>query len=182
MARPKKPKVDKNDLGANPFLTSFILPMKKNIGRGFERDDDVWLNSTYIMEARPFTKLYNTAELRDVTILLSASAKTLLFWVLYNVEEGADHIWINKKYFMEKSKITSINTYKSALTELIRYGYLCYTVVGDVFWLNPEFFFNGNPAKRYEKNIKIVYEYESANIKNRDNKKEPEPGMGSGEK
>jgi hypothetical protein len=55
---------------------------------------------------------------------------------------------------MQENKISSLNTYKDAIKELIKYGFVNSTTVQDVYWINPEFFFKGDRLKKYSSNVK----------------------------
>ncbi len=54
---------------------------------------------------------------------------------------------------MKEANITSINTYKKGLNDLIRYGVVSQTTIKDTFWINPEFFFKGSRTGKYPDKI-----------------------------
>jgi hypothetical protein len=109
------------------------------------------------LEQCDFVKVYTNPEHRKIVCGLSDSAKRLFLWIVYEVEAGKDWVWINKKEFMKEVGITSINTYKKAMSELVRYGFIQLSLVGDVFWINPRLFFAGSRVNKYPNNV-VEYE------------------------
>lgn len=107
------------------------------------------------VEATPFVKLYVTSERRLIISKLSTASKELFLWIMLEVDAGKDALWINKERFMLENN-TSLNTYKKGMDELIRYAFLAYTVVREVYWINPDFFFRGDRVSKYPNNIKHI--------------------------
>lgn len=156
MNKYKKPKIDEGTLGKNPFVSSLKIKVSSVVSKDkfrYDKKDDVWMNAEQDWESVSFTRIYSDSERRLQMAALKASAKELLLWLMYECETGKDWMWINKVRYMEENNINSINTYKSALNELIRTGYITKTVIADVFWINPHFFFNGNRIKCFPENI-----------------------------
>jgi hypothetical protein len=100
-----------------------------------------------------FCKLYCSPEKRLLTNRLSLRAKEMLLWIQYEIDHGKDFLWMNKKRYMEELEIKSINTYKEALKELIRHGFITPTLASDYYWINPDFMFKGDRVKKYPKNV-----------------------------
>lgn len=158
MQKYSKPKFEYKKLGVNPCTITLEVPIRNLIKKHqFEKDeeDDMLVNVEVIVEATAYTKLYITSELRKLVCNLSPSAKELYLWIMYEVEVGEDALWINKVRFMEENS-TSLNTYKKAVEELIRYAFIAYTIVKDVYWINPNFFFKGDRVKKYPKQVKLL--------------------------
>jgi hypothetical protein len=156
MQKYKKPKFDYNKLGVNPCASSSLIITVNEIAfKDFymQDEDGILLPAKKEVEATPFTKLYVTAERRLIVAKLSPAAKELFLWVMLELDSGKDALWINKDRFMEENN-TSLNTFKKAIDELIRYAFLAYTVVREVYWINPDFFFKGDRISKYPKNIK----------------------------
>lgn len=151
MSKYEKPEIKEDELGINPFVTTLKVVVNKfKSDDKFKKEDyDVWVKADFEFESVPYCKLFADADRRKVMALLSPRSKDLLMWVLYEVKKGKDYLWINKERYMEESTIASINTYKSAVKELVMKGYLNKTVVKDTYWINPHYFYNGNRLKNY---------------------------------
>ena len=158
MQKYKKPKFDVKTLGVNPCVNSgFVIPVNKLefVDQYKLEADGTFLPLKLEVEAIPYSKIYVTSDRRLIISNLSPSTKELFLWILYEIESGKDYLWINKDRFMLENH-TSLNTYKKALDELIRYALLAFTVVKDVYWINPDFFFKGDRVSKYPKNIKHI--------------------------
>ena len=156
MQKYKKPKFDCKTLGVNSFVinSGFVIPVNK---LEFVDQYKLELDGTLLplkleVEATPYVKVYITPERRLIISKLSPAGKELLLWLMYELETGKDYLWINKSRFMLENS-TSLNTYKKAVDELVRYGMLAFTVVKDVYWINPDFLFKGDRISKYPKNI-----------------------------
>lgn len=155
MQKYTKPKFDIKKLGINPCTSSLVIPVNELAFKDqYRKEDGMLINALAEVEATPFTKLFVTAERRKLVAALNSSAKELYLWLLYEVNVSEDALWINKERFMEENN-TSLNTYKKAVEELIRYAFIAYTVIKDVYWINPDFFFRGDRIKKYPKNIQL---------------------------
>lgn len=146
------------NIGSNPLAVGIEIPVVPvYLKDAYKKDEDTIVPITIFIEKTPFTKIYNTSENRKIVNNLSARAKTLLLWIIYELDAGKDYLWINKYRYMQEVGIKAINTYNEAIKELIRYGLIKDTKAVDTFWINPEFIFNGNRVKKYSKNV-IKYE------------------------
>lgn len=151
----RKPEINEELMGLNPFLGSLYIAVNRvTFEKQYERDKDgVWLPVEKELEVDESCKVYLDKEKRINMISLSARAKDLLLWIIYESKNSSEWIWINKSRYMEEGRVSSINTYKSALVELIRTGYLLGSVIRDVYWINPKYFFNGNRVNKFTDNI-----------------------------
>lgn len=158
MNKYKKPKYNEELLGISPFISSLTIPVNRIAYEGQYRidKDGVRLKVYGNVERELSCKLYVSADRRRIMNMLSTRSKELFLWVMYEVERNKDYMWLNKKRYMEENEIGSINTYRTAVDELIRYGILCKTVVNDVFWINPAVFFGGNRVLKYPKKVEVV--------------------------
>jgi hypothetical protein len=156
MQKYNKPKYDYKTLGINPFSISLEIKVKElELLNAYKKDGDEWLPVTNDIEDTSFTKMFITAERRIIVSNLSPAAKELYLWIMFEIDAGRDALWINKERYMLENH-TSINTYKKALEDLIRYAIISQTVVQGVYWFNPDFFFRGDRIKKYPKNLKYV--------------------------
>lgn len=156
MQKYKKPKFTVEDLGYNPFLNSLQIPVRKIIDtKSYKLDEGVLINNQIKLEYTPFTKVFNTSEHRIIVNNLSDKSQRLYLWIIYEIEAGKDYLWVNIDRYMEEQNIKSINTVKNALQELVRYGILNMTVVKNVYWINPDFFFNGNRISKFKQNLVV---------------------------
>lgn len=155
MNKEKKPEITEELMGLNPFVPNLRIPVNRvTFEKQFAKDKDgVWLPVQRDLEVDESCRVYLDKERRLNMISLSARAKDLLLWIIYESKNSSEWIWINKHRYMKEGGVSSINTYKSALKELIRTGYLLGSVIKDVYWINPKYFFNGNRVNKFTDNI-----------------------------
>ena len=152
--RIKKPVFNAQDLGVNPCVTNLQIIVSKIEFKGqYKRVDDILLPVVKEVEKTPYSKLYCTSGRRLIINQLSPRTKELLLWLMFEIESSEDFIWINKQRYMQENNISSINTYKEAVKELVRYAFLSPTIITDVYWINPSYFFKGDRIKKYPNNI-----------------------------
>lgn len=149
------------DLGVNPFLNAFKLPVTKiNIKGDFTvvKDDEgeYLLPKTTYVESRVYCRVYTNAEARNILMSLSSSANKLYLWVLYKSDKNEDYVYLNKKLFMETSGM-SLNTFKKAVDEICKAGIITPSIAKEYYWVNPDWFFKGNPINKFEDNVIIKY-------------------------
>lgn len=150
-----KPDIKEDQIGNNPFVVPLQIPVRE---REFidqlrkDKDGDLVPIKAYI-ENEPFIRLYVTSDRRKIINQLDDKSKSMLLWIFYTVERKKDYIWINKERYKKEQDIKSENTVRGALKNLVRYGLIQYTIVKDVYWINPDFFFFGNRIKKYPNNL-----------------------------
>ena len=158
MERELKPDIQEEKLGGNPFIRNLKIGVNKlRSGDRYKEIDGVWMKAEAELEATPFCRVYSDAERRLSMVELTPRGKDLLLWIMYELELNKDYVWIPKKRYMRESRISAVNTYKAALNELIRANYIVATVVSNVYWINPHYFFNGNRVKKYPNNVQVKY-------------------------
>lgn len=165
---PKKPIINPEDFISNPLVTAnfTIIVNKIKLKGAFYKDGEEWLNKEIDFERDESTKLYKNKENRIVIASLKPNAKSLFIWIAFEVECGKDYFWINKDRYMNENNITSINTYKEAIKELVINNIICPSAVKDVYWINPRMLFCGSRINKYSEYVK---EYQP---KNKSNEKE----------
>lgn len=156
MSKYIKPNINEEDLGKNPYLKSLVIPVNKVSSEDrFKQDGNEWYKSEYEYDAASCCKVFVDAQRRKDMAKLAPRSKDLLLWIIYEVKKGKDYLWINRERYMEESGISSLNTYRSAATELIKNGYISKTVVLGYFWINPDLIFSGNRIKAFPDNVKV---------------------------
>jgi hypothetical protein len=101
-----------------------------------------------------YVKIYWSAPLRLRMVGLSFRALQLWNWILYEIKRSDDFLHIDAKRMMEECFIKSPKTFKKAVDELRKEGYIA-PCVGhkNVYWINPAIAFKGNRAKAFPKNV-----------------------------
>lgn len=151
MQKYKKPKINEDLIGENPFKQGFqIVVHTVSRPNHFYFDGEHNLPSTFKMEREAKVSLYKAPEKRKLVCSLQKSTQALFLWVLYELEVNKDYLWVNKQRFMEESSFT-YNTYKKAAKELVDSGILTKTIYKDTYWFNPDYCYNGNRAINYSK-------------------------------
>lgn len=150
-------------LGVNPFVKHLVIPINnitlknqfKFTGETDKEGNKLVDTITVKAEATGFTKLYITAENRKLISLITQRSKDLLLWIMYELEAGFDYVEINSKRYMKEAGIKSVNTYKEAIKDLIRYDIIARTRDDKVFWINPEYLFRGDRIKKFPNKVSI---------------------------
>jgi hypothetical protein len=150
-----KPNFNEGNLGINPFVSELTivvstLAMKSQYRK--DKDGDI-VPLTREVESDASCKVYNSSSRRLKMCQLSSGAKSLLLWIIYEAESGKDFLWVNRIRYQRENEISSPNTYRSAINELIENGWVCRTKVAAVYWINPALFFNGNRVVKFSKNV-----------------------------
>jgi len=155
-------KKEREDLGENPFLTSLEVLIhevkssdKYKIHDKNAGEDAIYERASFEYEATPYCKVFADAARRLHMVELTPRGKDLLMWLIYEIKPGKDWLHLNKERYMAENKISSINTYKAALKELIKKRFIGITVEIDYYWLNPHYFFNGNRIKAFPENVVV---------------------------
>jgi hypothetical protein len=111
---------------------------------------EAFMNDKYESHVR----IYCSAPLRLRMVKLSFRALQLWSWSLYEIKREDDFLYIDVKRMMEECFIKSYKTFKKAVDELRREGYIA-PCVGhkNVYWINPAIAFKGNRAKKFPENV-----------------------------
>lgn len=156
MAKQVKPEITSEKIGDNPFLDTLKIPVSKIVMHGqYTADKEgLMLPVEVELEKDSYCRIYTDSSRRLKMVGLSPRAKDLLLWVMYEVDNSAEYIWINKARYMKESGVKAYNTYRDALTELLKNKFMISSVIQNVYWINPHFFFNGSRINKFPKNIK----------------------------
>lgn len=146
----------------NPFTQKKILSIEvSNIidkSAFIRHHDGVLLHKVVTVEREPAAKVYQTPENRKAVSKLSNNAKSLFLHIIYRLEPGQDEVTLNIKNYMSENKINSINTVKSAISELHQNQIIHQTnqnAKNHTIFINPNFFFSGSRIKAFPENLKI---------------------------
>lgn len=151
MNRYKAPNIDDSKFVNNPLAG---IDFKILINRLKDKHKGVMVGGLFVpieveFERDEYTKIYIKSENRKIVAGLSPTAKSLFLWLVYEVESGKDFLWVNKRRYMEENGVSSINTYKKAISELAEHLFVCASVVKDVYWVNPRLMFCGSRINKY---------------------------------
>ena len=151
-----RPKFNEELLGDNPFALKLQIQVNiKEFHDQYKKDKDGdWIPVFSELEADKACKVYVDSERRLRVNKLSPRSKELLMWLFYEVKSGQDYLWLNRVRYMDENNISSPNTYRTALNELITGGFITRTVVNAVYWINPSIFFNGSRIRKFPNSIK----------------------------
>ncbi len=145
----KSKKIDVTKLVNNPFVGVDFEIVVNRVG-----EEDVPL------ERCSYSKVFRLVVNREKVDRLSLNGKQLFLWILYRVDYGNDWILVERDKYMKSHEISSVNTYKSAVENLVDNGIIAYSTIKNIFFINPKIFFMGSRAKKYPENVKI---YEANN-------------------
>lgn len=151
----RKNAITKERLGKNPFLRKLEIKVNTVPKYGqYEKDKDGEYYTVQLeLESDSYCRVYTDSERRLEMSVLSARAKDLLLWMIYETEAGCEWIWVNNKRYMRESSVKAYNTYKNALRELLMADFIQATVIQNAYWINPHYFFNGSRANAFPDKI-----------------------------
>jgi hypothetical protein len=160
MSKYEKQELDEAELGINPFVSSLKIPVnsvrsdnKYRVHDKSSGEDSIYELANFDYEATPYCKVFSDKQRRTIMAKLKPRSKDLFLWIGYELKSGKDYIWINKVRYMEENEVGSINTYKSAIVELMQTGIIAKIHVMDYYWINPHWFFNGNRITKFPDNV-----------------------------
>lgn len=150
--------IDESVLGTNPFSHELVVEVNKRLDskaviKDKETGDEIPAES--LVERQKITKVYLSAALRDRAMNLSAGAQRMFIYILYDLDTNKDWVTIVPKDYEKRAKKGTLNVYKKAIDELVRYSYLTPTLYRYVYWINPALFFSGNRITKYKENVII---------------------------
>lgn len=155
----KKMLLEKN-LGNNPFSFSIVIPTaKRPTGRYYEDAEGFKLPEESIQDIEPYTKVFIGKGNREIINSLSDKSKSMLLWIIQELEAGKDYVYLPRKRYMEELSISSTTTVSNALSELTRYGFISFSTIKDIYWINPMFIFRGDRIRKYS------YKFSFKNVK-----------------
>lgn len=150
-----KPELTDEKMGGNPLTDAdFKIIVRKKTIKVTDKDGNKGV-ADIELEYEKFTKLFTGSDKRKVLSQLSAPAKGLFLWLIYELESGKDYLWVNRERFMEETNINSVNTYKSGVAELVKKKLIAASLIKDVFWINPRLFFCGSRINKYPDNVEV---------------------------
>ena len=144
-------------IGKNPFTASLKIKVNSvtDINKFTTDEEMIHHPVNYLMEHIQHTKMFHEPGVKDAVCNLSPGAQRLYLWILYRVDPNTDYFQLNKDVYMAKNGIKSPKTYAEACKELSRYGFIAFSAIKGVFWLNPQYYYNGNRVKMYKNNLEI---------------------------
>ena len=156
MQKYKKPVIKEEELGSNPCIIPLQIPVVKWESSSFKVDDDGdTMFDEYFIEVETSLKVYTSYQRRLMYNSLSASSSKLLLWIMMELKNNKDYVWINKQRYMDESGM-SYNTLKNSIKELHKNNLIQPTIKTDIYWINPYYFFPGNRVNKYKDNVNIT--------------------------
>ncbi len=153
----KLPEIDEAKLGTNPFINELVIEATKiqETGKFVQSEEGIMVPAHQLVERQKYTKLYHYSGARDRVLNLSAGAMRMFLYIAYTMDGTKDWIRITPDTYNKKTEKGSLNTYKRAVEELIRYAYLTPTIYKYTYWINPSQLFTGNRINKYNDKVKI---------------------------
>lgn len=142
-------------LKVNPFVKDLyisvsVLKDNNNYIKHPEENDALYTPKEYYFERQINSKVFRSKFTKKAVLQLNSNAKTLLWWIMFEIQPKTDYIHINKADTSKELNI-STKTIERALKTLCskEIKILCKSKEIDVYFLNPIFFFSGNRTKKY---------------------------------
>lgn len=158
----KKPFINEEDMGKNPFIVNQVIKARtfaKDNHYTIQSDEGInlvtgSLKESLILEEQSYTKIYHDVDYRDILLRLKEKGLKLFLYITYQITSNEDYIWINNVHYQNITKYTK-QDYLEGVKELVRYSIITTTIYPEVYFINPMIFFSGNRLKKYPDNIKI---------------------------
>lgn len=138
------PKFTEEQLGVNTFASSDNLMILVNIGYNDENEREY--------EKEDYSKMFSSPQKRLKVSKLSAQAKELLMWIVYELRPAKDYFWFNRDRFMVECGIKSPTSVSLAVKEL-KNEFIIASKVREIYFINPNFFFSGSRLNKYPESI-----------------------------
>lgn len=149
----KKKDIIEEDLGRNPFVVPLSIPIRRISKKEYD-ENGVPKFGAYDLELTESTRFYISNTVRDLLCKMPGSSAQLLLWIMQKLENGNDYVHIKRSTCMKELGMTSPNTYKSAIKALCDRSFIAAIyLMPDVYFINPQIFFNGNRSKKFPNNI-----------------------------
>ncbi len=141
----------------NPFSQELVVEVDIRLSPDAKIVDPVYgeMPASTELEKAKSTKVYKSAELRDRTMNLSATAMRMLWFIVYEIEGSDDWVELDPEWYKEVSQAGSRNMYAKGKEELVRYGYISRTECKNIYWVNPALVYGGNRVKKYENKVVV---------------------------
>ena len=159
----KRQEIDESKLIGNPYISKLVIEATKVVESGMYINDQNGVPQPVerLIEKQKYAKVFYCTGCKERVYNLSAGAKSLYLYIIYNLKANKDWIHINREWYMSKNGIKSINTNKDAVKELSRYEFLCLNAeYKDLFWINPALFFTGDRIKKFRDRVIIDNKWE----------------------
>lgn len=154
--------IDESKLTNNPLAQGLKIPVTRIYDdKRLKPDrDGIMLPIFHHLERQQCVKIYYTPKLKKALIKLSPGAKDLFTFILTSLESSIDYVILDKEKYMHTYKISSVNTFKKAVSELCINAFIYRTeqYPKDVFWINPNFYFCGSRVNKYPNNLSLKSE------------------------
>ncbi len=124
-------------LGVSPFVPSLSIPQPLSAH---------WESETHF-------RMYCSSKNRLQMAKLSFRGLQLWIWMMYEIGYENDFVRINVERMMQECKIKTRKTYKAAVDELRKVGWIT-PCVGhkNVYWINPAIAFKGSRGRAFPEN------------------------------
>lgn len=151
MKRRKKPTLEEDKIGVNPFTKTLVVKVRKKETGGYG-EDGVPVETE--LDGDPHYKTFYSREMRILRAGLKFRAIQLLDWIMQSIESGEDVIWIDAPRYMRECEIKDDKTYRTAVLELWQAGFIApCPKVKHAYFINPEYGFKGSRISKYPKNL-----------------------------
>lgn len=145
----KKKDINEDDLGINPFVGPLNIPVRRISKKEYD-ENGIPKYGVYDLEMTDSTKFFVSPDIRDLLYRMPGSAAQLLLWIMQKIESGKDYIHIHRASCMKELDMSSPNTYKASIKVLCDKSFIASIYqMTDIYFINPQIFFNGNRAKRF---------------------------------
>lgn len=149
-----KSKIERLSKHKNPFTINYHLLVKAfSPENNYKIEDGLKLPVHIDIEYYPQVKWNKTTTHKQGILTLEPISIKVLMWISMSLQYNHDIIYINRKRVMEECNLSKPTVVK-AMTELQTKGFIIYSGIRSLYWINPEYFFAGNRIKKYSENIK----------------------------
>lgn len=157
----RRKRIDLSKMLNSPFGVDTPISVSKIVyGNNYVvGDDGISIPKAILFDKAKRVSFFQSRDNEDVLSMLGGVGLMLFVHIMCQMEKGEDWVYINRALFFSKYGIKSRTTYLAALAKLFRYDILRVTDYKDYYWVNPNFLFGGDRAKKYPNSVKTLNEY-----------------------
>lgn len=151
-------KIDPNKMKVNPYAEALSIDVTRVTNASQHNIVDGIIHPVcYDVERKQSVRIFYDLLYKNKIAKLSSSAQRMFIYILCNLEQGQDWVYINKDKYMQKNGLTSVNTARKGISELWDNGFIAPTAAypNDVYWINPAIFFSGSRIAKYPTKLKV---------------------------
>lgn len=177
----KLPEVKEDQLGINPYTNELVIECTKRVDPEalvLDIDTGLLIPATNVIERQKAMKIFRYPGTKERALNLSSGALRMFVYIQYTVKAGKDWIQMTPEQYARAVGKGGRNAYKSATSELHRYGYIQPSVQKHVYWVNQSLMYAGDRIRKWPDKVVVKNTWEADKpVEKEQSKEDMESGM-----